>query len=140
MKNKINLLLVAALCLVYVMSCGLASRLEKATEDSSKKTNSGSTNPDGKSLEDKAIDATLGGEKIGIPECDELFEHINQLAESKDDNYVTRATRDFFLSKIRESIKESIEKDKGDKVKMAKNCKEFADDLDKYKGKEDDKK
>lgn len=60
-------------------------------------------------------------------------------SESPDDNYVTKAARGYALKKIRESIKKSIEENKNDTVKMAKECKDAKVELDKFKAEEESK-
>jgi hypothetical protein len=92
-----------------------------------------------KSLDEKAIDTVVGDEKIGVPECDELLESLAAQSESPDEGYVAKAARQFFLNKIRESIKKSIEENKNDKVKLAKDCKDAKAELDKYKAAEESK-
>jgi uncharacterized protein YaiI (UPF0178 family) len=46
---------------------------------------------------------------------------------------VTKAAREYALNKIRESFKQSIEEHKGDKAAMAKECRQFKTQLDKFK-------
>lgn len=69
-------------------------------------------------------------EKTGVAECDQLLDLLADQAKSKDDNVVTRAAKEFFFNKIRQSVKESIEKNKNDKTKMAKECSDFKKQID----------
>ncbi|HLM59596.1 MAG TPA: hypothetical protein VK308_02220, partial [Pyrinomonadaceae bacterium] len=50
-----------------------------------------------------------------------------------DDDFVTKAAREYALNKVRESFKRSIEEHKGDKAAMAKECRQFKTQLDKFK-------
>lgn len=84
-------------------------------------------------MSERAIDSTIGEEKIGVPECDEIIDFFAEQAKSEDDDFVTKAARGYAMNKIRESFRQSIEENKGDTVKMAKECKDFKRQLDKYK-------
>lgn len=44
------------------------------------------------------------------------------------------------MNKIRENLKKSIEENKTDKVELAKDCKDFKAQLEKYKAEEEHKK
>lgn len=143
MKNKYIFALVSLVLLAAITGCSwwnpLASKPE-SNRNTAAKDNKATPAPSEKPLEDKAIDTAVGEEKIGVPECDELVESLVAQNESPDDGYVAKAARQFALNKIRESIKKSIEENKNDKVQMAKDCKEFKQELDKYKSEEENKK
>ncbi len=129
MKNKIVLSSVFSLMLFVVLGCGWISPFESSETSKSS---------DGKSTSDKAIEAVIV-EKTGVPECDELMVYISQLARSPDDNYVTKATREFFLNRIREGIRKNVEENKNNPEEMAKHCKEYKTQLETYKKEEDSK-
>jgi len=133
MKNKTILFISFAVLLVSVLGCSFYNPLESSSGNTS-------TNDSNKTLTDKAIDSTVGGEKIGIPECDEIIDFFAKQSESPDDDYFTKAARQYALNKIRESFKQTIEENKGDTVKTAKECREFKTELDKFKAEEDSKK
>ncbi len=57
-------------------------------------------------------------------------------ANNPDDGYIAKAIKATFLNKIRDSVKQSIEENKTDKVALAKNCKDFKAQLEKYKANE----
>ena len=136
MKNNLSTLAIIIVCLFVVSGCGLVSRIK---DQGTGNDNAANTNKD-KSLTDKTIDVAVGDEKVGVPECDDLLDYFADQTKNDDDNYVTKATRQYFLNKIRESIKKSIEENKGDKVQMAKECKEYRQQIDKFKAEEDSKK
>lgn len=136
MKNKLSILSVIAVLIIAVSGCGLISRMQKSTVETG---NSRSTESN-KTLTDKTVETAVGDEKIGVPECDDLLDYFAQESKSNDENYVTKATRQYFMNKIRESIKQSMEENKGDKVKMAKECKEYRKQIDKYKAEEESNK
>ena len=54
--------------------------------------------------------------------------------------HLSKATREFALNRIRDSVKESIEKNKDDTAKLAKNCADYKNQLERFKAKENDKK
>ncbi|MDQ6785801.1 MAG: hypothetical protein M3033_03140 [Acidobacteriota bacterium] len=134
MKNKFGLLSSTIVLLISVLGCSFYNPLSGSSN------NSNVAVVRDKSLSEKTIDATVGEEKIGVPECDEVVDFFAEQAQSKDDNYFTKATREYFFNKIREQFKKSIEENKGDAVKLAKECKEYKKELDKYKAEEDSNK
>lgn len=121
MKNKYLLLTAIAVLLLSVLGC---SYLDQSQSNSNK------------SLPEKAVDSTVGEEKIGIPECDEAFDELTKLSENKEDDFITKTAKQVALNKIRENLKQSIEKNKTDKAKQAKECREYKTQIDKFKTKE----
>lgn len=89
-----------------------------------------------KTLPDKAVDSTVGEEKIGIAECDEAFDDLTKLANNDEDDMLTKAGKRAALNKIRENLKQSIEKNKKDKTQQAKECREYKTQIDRFKTKE----
>ena len=139
MKNKFVLLLTFTVLLISALSCSFYNPLESR---SNAPTNNDSRTPtsENESLSDKAINSTVGEEKIGVPECDEIIDFFADQSKSEDDNFVTKAARGYALNKVRESFKQSIEENKGDIAKMAKECRDFKTQLDKFKAEDDRKK
>lgn len=79
-------------------------------------------------------------EKIGIPQCDEVFDMLTeQIKPQEDETYISKATKEFYLNKIRESFRESIKNEK-DRDKLAENCTQYLEQLKKHKAEEDGKK
>lgn len=124
-------MIVSAILLVFGLGCGISEKVQKAVGGSD--NTSANSN---KTLTDKAVDVTVGEEKLGIPECDQLFEELTAQSKSSEDDYVTKAAKQFALNKIRESIKKSIQENKNNPQQMAKDCKEFKAQLDKFKSEE----
>lgn len=139
MKNKFVLLLTFTVLLISALSCSFYNPLESR---SNAPTNNDSRTPtsENESLSDKAINSTVGEEKIGVPECDAIIDFFADQSTSEDDDFVTKAARQYALNKVRESFKQSIEENKGDTAKMAKECREFKTQLDKFKAEDDRKK
>lgn len=136
-KNKFTISAVLTTVLAIGLGCGITDRVQKAIggeeTPATKKT-------EDKSLSDTAIETAVGNEKIGVPECDDLMDFFEQQSKSNDDNYMTKATRQMVMNKIRESIKKSIEENKNDKAQMAKDCKEYKSQLEKFKAEEESNK
>ena len=130
MKNKFIFSVSLAVLFVSVLGCSFYNPLESS---------SNSSGGDNRTLSDKAIDSTIGEGKIGVPECDEVIDFFADQGKSPDDDFVTKAARGYALNKIRESFKQSIEENKGDTASMAKECREFKTQLDKYKAEENNK-
>jgi hypothetical protein len=147
MKNALIFAVVSMVLLISVIGCSwwnpLASKPETNTRPASnqgtRETNTANTAKE-KPLDEQAIDTVVGDEKIGVPECDELVESLVAQSENPDEGYMAKAARQFALNKIRESIKKSIEENKNDKVQMAKDCKDFKDQVDKFKTQEESNK
>ena len=127
MKNKFTLTVSSAVLLISVLSCSSYNPLESYTNTSPN---------DNRTLTDKAIESTVGVEKIGVPECDEIIDFFSNQAKNPDDDFVTKAAREFALNKVREAFKQSIEENKGNKAEMAKDCREFKTQLDRFKAEE----
>lgn len=119
-KNTFGTLIVGIVLLTASLGCGFVGRGQNNTKDSHDKT-----------LTDKGIEIATGNERIGVQECDDLMDSIAEQSRSEDDNYVTKAVKDYVLNKIRESVKKSIEENKNDKAAMAKECKDFRIQLEK---------
>jgi len=131
MKNKFVMTISLTVLLISVLSCSFYNPLESSTNSSPN---------DNRTLSDKAIESTVGGEKIGVPECDAIIDLFADQSKSPDDDFVTKAAREYALNKVREGFKQSIEENKGNKAEMAKDCREFKTQLDKFKAEEDNKK
>jgi polyhydroxyalkanoate synthesis regulator phasin len=139
MKNKFILANVSLVLLLAVLGCSFYNPLQSESNISSNNTNARASKESDKTLAEKAIDSTVGEEKIGIPECDELLDSISEQSKNQDDDYVAKAGREFFLNRIRESIRKSFEENKNDPKEAAKNCKDLKRQLDKFKAEEDGK-
>jgi hypothetical protein len=114
------------------LGCGVVKRAAGGPSEASPSNSN-------KTLTDKAVDITVGDEKTGIPECDEVVDFFRHEADNPDDNYVTKAVKATVLNKIKESFRKSIEENKTDKVEMAKQCRDFKLQLEKYKAEEESK-
>lgn len=113
------------------LGCGLVDRIQEETVGSKPAANSNKT------LTDKAVDTTVGESKIGVPECDEVMDMLTAEANNPDDSFVTKAVKQTFINKIKESVKQSVEQNKSDKAELAKNCKEFKAQLEKFKAEQE---
>ncbi len=133
MKDTLLTLFFAAAILSVGLGCGIVDRVQKSVTGSD-------TPSSNKTLTDKAVDTTVDENKIGVPECDEVVDMLRDYANNPDDNFIVKAGKSMFVNKIRESIKASVEENKGDKTELAKNCREFKAELIKYKAEEDKKK
>lgn len=131
MKNNFAFAIVLSALLFTGLGCSLIG--------SSKSSEKPTTAKD-KSLTDKAVDKTVGTTKIGVPECDEVMDAIELELNNSEDNFAVKAVKATFLNRIKDSIRESYEKNPNDKVELAKTCKEFKTQFDKYKAEEESKK
>jgi len=127
MKNKFVFSVSMAILFVSVLGCSFYNPLESSSNSAAN---------DNRTLSDKAIDSTVGESKIGVPECDEIIDFISNQAKSQDENFATRAARQYAMNQIRESIKQSVEENKGDPAQLAKDCREIKTQLDKFKTEE----
>ena len=136
MKNVAGLILTVAVIISAGLGCSISSAAKRVTGGSPEATPSDGGN---KTVTDRAVDITVGDEKIGIPECDEVVDFFRNEANSPDDNYITKAIKATILNKIKDSFKKAIEENKTDKVELAKQCREFKKELEKYKAEEESK-
>ncbi|MEO8647815.1 MAG: hypothetical protein ABI539_01480 [Acidobacteriota bacterium] len=90
-----------------------------------------------KTLTDRAVDAAVGEEKIGVKECDEVVDFFNSQASDPDDDLVTKAAEATILKKLKENFRKAVEENKSDKAQLAKTCREFKVNLDKFKAEQD---
>ena len=72
-------------------------------------------------------------------ECDEVSDLIEAELNNSDDNFVVKAVKATALNRIKDGIRESVEKNKNDPVELAKTCKEFKLQFEKYKAEEEAK-
>jgi hypothetical protein len=141
MKNKLTILLVLSIVVTAGLGCGLISRFSSSSDGGTANQQGNKQNrQEDKTTTDRVVDVTVGDEKIGVPECDELFDLLAEQSKDTEDNYVVKATRQYFLNKIRESVKKSLEENKNDPVKAGKECKEYKAQLDKFKAEENSNK
>src|SRR6187549_1575776 len=124
MRNQSQLF--AAVAVVFFVGFGCSF----IGNDSRTGSNSNAT------LTDKAVDKTVGKSNIGIPECDEVINAIDAELNNPDDNFVVKAAKATALNRIKDSIRESIEQNQNDKTELAKTCREFKAQFDKYKAEE----
>jgi hypothetical protein len=129
MKNRVSGSIALFILLMVGLGCGIVDRIQNSP------TSSGAANSN-KTLTDKVVDKTVGEAKIGVSECDEVLDLLAAEANNPDDNFVTKAVKATFLNRIRDSIRTSVEENKNDKEELAKNCREFKTQLQKYKTEE----
>lgn len=129
MKNKFSVVIALSFVVFIGLGCG---SINPFSSDSS-----GGGSGNGKLATDKTVDAVVGEARTGVPECDQVMDELTTEMNSPDDNFVTKAIKATVLNRIKDGIRESIEKNQQDKVEMAKTCKEFKTQLDKYKAEQD---
>lgn len=134
MKNKFAFTLTCAILLAAILGCRSISPFS-----SNRKTPTPTPASNDKTLTDKTIDTTLGDEKTGVPECDEVSDFFTREANNPDDGYVAKAIKAMVFNKIKEQFRKSIEENKTDKVQLAKDCKKFMTELQKAKAEQDSK-
>lgn len=134
MKNLILASSALLLLTLVVLGCGSINPFsDKAKSNANQASN--------KTLTDKGVDTVVGEETTGVPECDEVMNMLAAEANNPDDNFVTKAVKATFLNKIKESIRKSVEenKNKNGTADLAKTCKQFKAELEKYKAEEKNK-
>lgn len=145
MKNKTLLIFAVSILLFVVLGCGVGNLIKSSTGSEQTNVNSSSseqnkTNPENESSDNEEVVETTNKEgKIGVPECDDVFEMLTeQMQPKEDESYITKATRQTILNSMRESFKESI-KDEKDRQKLATQCGKYLEQLKKYKTEEEQK-
>ena len=130
MKNKLNILLILPLIIIASMGCGLIERVQKTATGDNSNTAVVTTNSN-KSITDRAIEQVADGETTGVKECDEVIAIFADQAKSEDDNWATKATKDYITGQMKKAFRESIEQNKDDKAKMAEQCRDYKVQLEK---------
>jgi hypothetical protein len=125
MGNKFLLL---GMIFPLVLGCGIADRAREAATGSNSSNVAANVNAN-KTMTEKAVDAAVGEQKIGILECDEALDILSAQAENPDDNFVTKAVKKTALNTFRDQLKKQIDEQKQDKTEVAKFCREFRDNL-----------
>ncbi len=138
MKNK-SVILVLCVLLFAVLGCGISDKIKEISGEKSSNSNATVPNSENKSVGDQVTEDVLR-EKTGVPECDELLDWLTDQTKTNDDNFISKGVKEYFFNKIRQSLKESIEKNQNDKVKMAKECKDIKQQIDAQKAKENSNK
>lgn len=134
MKNKLTVLSILLILSAFVLGC---SQIQKTIEGEPSNTTAGkSDSSTNKSLSDKVIDSTIAGEKIGIPECDELMDYFTSKIENEETDFITKAFLKTLESQFRQGIKKNLEENKADKAETAKFCKEFKTKIDQEEAKQ----
>lgn len=133
MKNRLTILSVVITFLFIVLGCSL-----NPFGGSSSSGSSNNSSKD-KTLTDKAVDTAVGESKIGVPECDEVMDAITEEMNNPDDDFVTKAIKATVLNRIKDGIRDSVEKNKQDTAELAKTCKEFKTQFEKYKAEQQEK-
>lgn len=135
----VNRLLILAALLAVALGCGFMDRVRDAGSNSAS-----STSESNKTITDRAVDTAVGSSRIGIPECDEVMDLVQAELDNSDDNFVTKAVKATVLNRIKDGIRDGVEKNrnsnnKRDVEEMAKTCKEFRTQFDKYKAEQQTK-
>lgn len=119
MKNLFTIIFAGAM-LTATLGCGLVSRLQDET--------TGSSNSN-KTVGDKAVDVAVGDSKIGIKECDDVVDILNEQINGPDESFVTKALKRTILNQFKEQLKQSLEQNNTDKQAVADFCREFKKNL-----------
>lgn len=123
MKNIFTFVLVIA-CLAATLGCGWIQR----AQDELPGTNSSPSNSN-RTIEDGAVDVAVGETKVGIKECDDVIEILNEQVNDPNDNFVTKALKRTMLNQFRDQLKKSLEQNKTDKQAVGEFCAEFKKNL-----------
>jgi hypothetical protein len=127
MRNKLFLI---GILLPVILGCGMIDEAKNAATGSNSSNVAANVNAN-KTLTDKAVDAAVGDQKIGIPECDEALDILSAQADNPDDNFVTKAVKKTALTTFRDQLKKQIEQQNHDRTEVAKFCREFRDNMEK---------
>jgi hypothetical protein len=127
MRDKITTLFAISILLFTVLGCSSLNPLSGIGGSSD--PSSGTTTPGD----------TIGFERIGIEECDAVVDELAAQAASQDDGYIVKSIKGYYVDKIREALKKSVEENKGDPEKLRKECINFKAQLDRYRAEEAEK-
>lgn len=131
MKNKVSLLLILAIVIATGLGCSLVGHAQKKGDKDQ---------PANKTLKDRGVDIVVGDKKIGVQECDDVVDFFNREIDNPDDDFVTKAVKKTALNQVKEQFRQAVEENKTNKVQLAKVCKDFKENLEKYKAESENNK
>jgi hypothetical protein len=145
---KIKLLMVFTVILLAAIGfgCGSMAPGTNGTDNgvSNTKANTNATvnapTNAAKSTADQVIDNTVGKTTMGVPECDEVLDRIEAELKNPEDNVLVKAAKATVLNRIKDGVRESLEKNQRDTTRLARTCQEFRNQFDKFKAEHDAKK
>lgn len=120
MKNKTIKIIVIFTFLLGSFGCSYIDRYTNSSSNSNK------------TIAEKGVDDVSGEKKIGVKECDDLLNQIEQDNKKQDDNFISEAARRVFTNEIRDKVRQNIEQNKKDPAKQAQECKQYQEQYDKY--------
>jgi len=126
MKNSSYLVLASLLLTAFILGCNLSERMENAVGRSNSTTGANSSTGN---RSERAMDTAVGGEMIGISECDDALELLAGQASDPDDGVITQALKKTALNKFRTEVKRRLDEKKANPEDTAKFCREFASTL-----------
>jgi hypothetical protein len=139
MKNKFAFVTASATLLLAVIGCSsinpLSSNKSVSSTPSPQSAQAGTNKPP----TDKTVETAGGNETIGVPECDEVMDMLTAEANNPDDGYIVKAGKALAFNKIKQSIRESVDKNKGDTAELAKTCRDAKVQLEKAKAEQESK-
>ena len=115
--------------LPILLGCGIADRVQRAVSNEPAANSTAANVNANKTLTDKAVDTAVGGQQVGIPECDAALDKFARLMDNPEDNFVVRMGKKAAESAFREQIKQKLEEQQANKQDVARFCKEFGDSL-----------
>lgn len=129
MKNKYSIFSVTALIVLVGLGCSLLGSKGPGGPSSGKD----------RTTSDDVVDKTVGSSTIGVPECDEVMDLIEAELNNSEDDFVTKAIKATILNRIKDGVREAVEKDGSNTEELAKTCKEFKTQFVKFKADEESK-
>ncbi|HYJ90771.1 MAG TPA: hypothetical protein VEV84_05660 [Pyrinomonadaceae bacterium] len=132
MRNTVSFILTLVIIVAAGLGCSLVGHAEKNDGKNTSEPN--------KTLKDRGVDVVVGDKKIGIQECDDVVDFFNREIDNPDDDFVTKAIKKTALNQMKEQFRQAVEENKTDKVQLAKVCKDFRENLEKYKQESESKK
>ena len=128
MKTGSGITVVLAALLAFSTGCSF----------SKPSTPNGKTN-NNQTLTDTALDTAIPDAAVGIPECDEILKTLADQANNPGDNFAQKTAKRLFANKVKDGIKRTIDEHKGDKAEIAKTCKAFKVQIQRFRELEGEK-
>lgn len=128
MKTELGITAVLAALLAFLTGCSLIK-----PSSPNGKTNNNQT------LTEKAIDTAIPDAAVGIPECDEIMKMLTDQANDPNDNFAQKTAKRMFANKVKDGIKRTVDEHKGDNTEIAKTCKAFKVQIQRFRELEGEK-
>ena len=111
MKNKSISIIAILILLAFGFGCSYIDQVREMSNSNSNKT-----------LTEKGVDGVTGEKKIGVKECDDFMDELEQSNKKKDDDFLSEGARRVFVNELRDKMRRASKKTKKTQPNKRKNA------------------